>query len=137
MLRATGHARMVSIARRAQHLRCSLLCERSKRGDNKLDKHISVHFYQWGSNSIKKAHLFKSYLVGLQPTVIASRASPPLLEPVKSYHARMARRARHLRCSLRIREANERTTSWIISKVSFSISNIGLKISDVIENMNS
>ena len=27
------------------------------------------------------------------------------------YHARMARRAQHLRCSLR--EANERTTSWI------------------------
>ena len=28
------------------------------------------------------------------------------------YHARMARRAKHLRCSLR-REAIERTTSWI------------------------
>ena len=31
------------------------------------------------------------------------------------YHARMARRAQHLRCSLRsyVREANERTTGWI------------------------
>ena len=33
------------------------------------------------------------------------------------YHARMARRAQHLRCSLRrsdyVREANERTTDWI------------------------
>ena len=49
MLRATGHARMVKsrwlltyharMARRAQHLRCSLmLCERSERADNKLDK---------------------------------------------------------------------------------------------------
>ena len=28
------------------------------------------------------------------------------------YHARMARRAQHLRCSL-VREANEGTTSWI------------------------
>ena len=30
-----------------------------------------------------------------------------------AYHARMARRAQHLRCSL-VREANERTASWII-----------------------
>ena len=37
MLRATGHAYHARMARRAQHLRCSL-CERSERGDNKLDK---------------------------------------------------------------------------------------------------
>ena len=54
MLRATGHARMVSckpIARRAQHLRCSLR-ERSEQADNK-------------------------YWISLQPTVIASRAPAP------------------------------------------------------------
>ena len=38
-------------------------------------------------------------LLGLQPTYS------------DHYHARMARRAQHLRCY--VREANERTTSWI------------------------
>ena len=35
---------------------------------------------------------------------------------ISIYHARMARRAQHLRCSLMlryVREANERTTGWI------------------------
>ena len=46
-------------------------------------------------------------------------ARSPATRSREAYHARMARRAQHLRCSLRcslrsyVREANERTTSWI------------------------
>ena len=39
--------------------------------------------------------------VGYQPTRRETRAEP-------SYHARMARRAQHLRCSLRLCEGSER-----------------------------
>ena len=41
------------------------------------------------------------------------RCTSTILRIVITYHARMARRAQHLRCY--VREANERTTNWITS----------------------
>ena len=95
------NVRQARMARRAQHLRCSL-CERSKRGDNKLDKRRrnSRRASPVKANWCKQQELFNFN---------CSLGSVRVWGWV--YHARMARRAQHLRCY--VREANKRTTSWI------------------------